>query len=433
MIFLIGIKGAGMAALACMLHDIGESVSGSDIEKHIFTEDELHRRNIPVYPFLAHEILDHSTVVIGNAFLEDFEEVKRARANKTLKIFRYHEFLGKLMENYRTIAIAGSHGKTTTTNMVSTMMGQFFNTGHLIGDGDGMLGKNDRYLIAEACEYRRHFLAYKPQIAVITNVDIDHVDYFKDEADYASAYEQFSENVSEVCIVFGDDPRSRNLKLSSSVLFYGIEQGNDVLAENIVETPTSTAFDVIILGKHFGRFELPFVGTHMLYNSLAAIAIGYCEGLTAQQCNEGLALFKGAKRRFVITSLKDSIFIDDYAHHPTEVSVTVDAARKRYPDKTLVVIFKPHRVSRVLRFAKEFADALSKADVVALCPFTSIDDKEEGIDIDITYLQKMIEGSFIVDENEQDAMRLAAYKPAVYLFMSSKDIYNLSDLVKRYQ
>ncbi len=433
MIFLIGIKGAGMAALACMLHDIGESVSGSDIEKHIFTEDELHRRNIPVYPFLTHEIMDNSTVVIGNAFLEDFEEVKRARANKTLKIFRYHEFLGKLMENYRTVAIAGSHGKTTTTNMVSTMMGQFFSTGHLIGDGDGMLGKNDRYLIAEACEYRRHFLAYKPQIAVITNVDIDHVDYFKDEADYASAYEQFSRNVSEVCIVFGDDPRSRNLQLSSRVLFYGINKGNDVLAENIVETPTSTAFDVFILGKHFGRFELPFVGTHMLYNSLATITIGYIEGLTAVQCNEGLSLFKGAKRRFVITSVKDSIFIDDYAHHPTEVSVTVDAARKRYPGKTLVAIFKPHRVSRVLRFAQEFADALSKADVVALCPFTSIDDKEEGIDIDITYLQKMIEGSFIVDENEQDAKRLAAYKPAVYLFMSSKDIYNLSDWVKRYQ
>lgn len=433
MIYLIGIKGAGMAALACMLHDIGETVSGSDIDKHIFTEDELHRRNIPVYPFLSHEILDHSTVVIGNAFLDDFEEVKRARANKTLKIFRYHEFLGKLMENYRTIAIAGSHGKTTTTNMVSTMMQQYFKSGHLIGDGDGLLKENDRYLVAEACEYRRHFLAYRPQIAVITNVDIDHVDYFKDEADYASAYEQFSENVSEVCIVFGDDPRSRNLNLSSSVLFYGVEESNDVVAQNIIETPTSTSFDVIILGNHFGRFELPFVGTHMLYNSLAAITIGYLEGLTAAQCNQGLSLFKGAKRRFVITQVKDSIFIDDYAHHPTEVSVTVDAARKRYPDKTLIAIFKPHRVSRVFHFAKEFAEALSKADVVALCPFTSIDDKEEGIDIDITYLQNMIEGSFIVDENEQDAMRLAAYKPAVYLFMSSKDIYNLSDSVKRYQ
>jgi UDP-N-acetylmuramate--alanine ligase len=220
--------------------------------------------------------------------------------------------------------------------------------------------------VAEACEYRRHFLAYRPQIAVITNVDIDHVDYFKDEADYASAYEQFSENVSEVCIVFGDDPRSRNLKLSSSVLFYGIEESNDVVAQNIIETPTSTSFDVIILGNRFGRFELPFVGTHMLYNSLAAITIGYLEGLTAAQCNQGLSLFKGAKRRFVITQVKDSIFIDDYAHHPTEVSVTVDAARKRYPDKTLIAIFKPHRVSRVFHFAKEFAEALSKADVVAL-------------------------------------------------------------------
>lgn len=433
MIYLIGIKGAGMAALACMLHDIGETVSGSDIEKHIFTEDELRRRNIPIYSFDQHEIEDHSTVVIGNAFLDDFSEVLRARSNPTLKIFRYHEFLGKLMERYRTIAIAGSHGKTTTTNMVATMLGQFFNTGHLIGDGDGVLDEHDRYLVAEACEYRRHFLAYKPQIAVITNVDIDHVDYFKDEADYASAYEQFSKNVSEVCIVFGDDPRSRNLKLSSRALFYGINPENDVVAYDIVETVTSTAFDVKISGKHYGRFDLPFVGTHMLYNSLAAITIGYLEGLTAQQCNQGLAMFKGAKRRFVITQVKDSIFIDDYAHHPTEVSVTVDAARKRYPDMTLIAIFKPHRVSRVFRFAKEFAQALAKADVVALCPFTSIDDKEEGIDIDITYLQNMIEGSFIVDENEADAQRLAAYKPAVYLFMSSKDIYNLSDSVKRYQ
>ena len=433
MIYLIGIKGAGMAALACMLHDIGETVSGSDIEKHIFTEDELRRRNIPIYSFDQHEIEDHSTVVIGNAFLDDFSEVLHARSNPTLKIFRYHEFLGKLMERYRTIAIAGSHGKTTTTNMVATMLGQFFNTGHLIGDGDGVLDEHDRYLVAEACEYRRHFLAYKPQIAVITNVDIDHVDYFKDEADYASAYEQFSKNVSEVCIVFGDDPRSRNLKLSSRALFYGINPQNDVVAYDIVETVTSTAFDVKISGKHYGRFDLPFVGTHMLYNSLAAITIGYLEGLTAQQCNQGLAMFKGAKRRFVITQVKDSIFIDDYAHHPTEVSVTVDAARKRYPDMTLIAIFKPHRVSRVFRFAKEFAQALAKADVVALCPFTSIDDKEEGIDIDITYLQNMIEGSFIVDENEADAQRLAAYKPAVYLFMSSKDIYNLSDSVKRYQ
>ncbi len=433
MIFLIGIKGAGMAALACMLHDIGETVSGSDIEKHIFTEDELHRRNICIYAFGSHKIEDFSTVVIGNAFSDDFPEVRQARTNKTLTILRYHEFLGKLVENYRSVAIAGSHGKTTTTNMVSTMLGQFFDTGHLIGDGDGLLNKTDRYLVVEACEYRRHFLAYKPQIAVITNVDIDHVDYFKDEADYASAFEQFSANVSEVCIVFGDDPRSRNLNLSSRAMFYGIDEGNDVLAANITETVTSTSFDVSIAGVFYGRFDLPFVGTHMLYNSLAAITIGYLEGLTAAQCNQGLSLFKGAKRRFVISQVKDSIFIDDYAHHPTEVSVTVDAARKRYPNMTLIAVFKPHRVSRVFRFAREFALALSKADVVALCPFTSIDDQEEGIDIDITYLQNMIEGSFIVNENDIDAQRLAAYKPAVYLFMSSKDIYNLSDSVKRYQ
>ena len=144
-----------------------------------------------------------------------------------------------------------------------------------------------------------------------------------------------------------------------------------------------------------------------------------------------MASFKGTKRRFTIEKHGENVFVDDYAHHPTEVSITIDAARKRFPGKRLIAIFKPHRVSRVFHFADDFAAALKKADEVYLCDFTSIDDKEDGIDIDITYLQERIPGSKILSEDEQGAAELAKLAPAVYLFMSSKDIYGLSGLVKQ--
>ena len=163
------------------------------------------------------------------------------------------------------------------------------------------------------------------------------------------------------------------------------------------------------------------------------ISIGILLEMTAKSINDGLASFKGVKRRFVIQHIGDSTFVDDYAHHPTEVDVTIKAAKTRFPGRKIIAIFKPHRVSRVLRFGDEFAKALMLADEVCLCPFTSIDDQEEGIDIDITYLQNKIPNSYIVEENEIDAKMLADMGPAVYLFMSSKDIYGLSDLVKNYQ
>ena len=432
MIYFIGIKGSGMASLACMLKEIGHVVMGSDIEKHIFTEEELHVHAIPVLPF-GTTIPDHCTVIIGNAFKEDFLDVLAARSNPTLTCFRYHEYLGHLMEGYVSISIAGSHGKTTTTSMMSSMLKKHAKTAYLIGDGHGHLEKDSHYIVVESCEYRRHFLAYYPDYAIITNVDLDHVDYFKDEQDYTHAYEQFSANVKKKVICFGDDLQVRALHLKQDVLFYGVNEGNDVRAMNIIESTRSMEFDIESMGNRLGRIHLPFSGRHLLWNALSCISIGLLEGMPLKMIEEGLSEFKGASRRFVVEEIGDNVFIDDYAHHPTEVAITIAAARLRYPNRKLIAIFKPHRVSRVLRFADDFAQALMKADFVALCPFTSIDDQEVGIDIDITYLQKRIPGSIVVDEGEDDARKLAAMQPAVYLFMSSKDIYAFSDLVKRYQ
>lgn len=429
--YFIGIKGTGMASLACMLSDLGYTVCGSDLSKHFFTEDVLVERNIPIYEFNPANIQDNMHIIVGNAFLDDFPEVIAARNNPTCIVERYHEFLGTFLKKYKVVAIAGSHGKTTTTGMLSGVMKEFGNTGWLIGDGTGHLSQDTEYFCLEACEFRRHFLAYYPEYAIITNVDIDHVDYFKDEADYRSAYEQFIPHVSKAVVVFGEDEQARMMDFSGKKHYwYGLEENDDIQAVNVDERMDGMDFDVLFEGKTFAHFSLPFVGHHLLLNSLAVIGICILEGVPAEKIEKGLSSFHGEKRRFAVEYHKDSVFVDDYAHHPTEVGVTIDTARKRFPDKKLVAIFKPHRASRVLYFADDFARQLEKADEVFLCDFTSIDDKQDGTDIDITYLQKKIPGSRILSEDQKGAEVLAEEEPACYLFMSSKDIYGLAQLVK---
>ncbi len=421
-----------MAALACMLKDLGNEVSGSDLEKHFFTEEGLRERNIPILSFDPNNIRDNMNIIVGNAFLEDFPEVITARNNPTCKVARYHEFVGEFIKPYHTIAIAGSHGKTTTTGIVSSMMQKKGNTGWLIGDGEGHIDEDTKYFCLEADEFRRHFISYYPEYAIITNIEIDHVDYFKDDADYRSAYEEFSSHVSKALIVYGDDEEVRKCHFDSSkkVYFYGLKDEDDIQAKNVIEDSTHIEFDLYFEKERFGHFTFPFVGHHLLLNSLASIGVGILEGMTVSQIEEGISNFHGVKRRFVVEEHNENIYIDDYAHHPTEVGVTIDTARKRFPNQKLVVVFKPHRASRVLYFADDFAKQLSKADKVYLLDFTSIDDKQDGTNIDIHYLQDKIPGSIVLTEDEAGAKVLHHEKPAVFLFMSSKDIYFLANMVK---
>lgn len=430
--YFIGIKGTGMAALAILLSDLKHNVSGCDLNKHFFTEQPLIDRGIKIDTFENAKIPDNSVVIIGNAFLDDFPLVKEVKNNKKISSYRYHEFLGEFMKSYISLCVSGSHGKTTTTGMLASVMSEF-DGGYLIGDGTGYINQNTKYFCVEADEYRRHFLSYNPDYAIITNIDLDHVDYFKDDIDYENAYIEYSNNIKKALFIFGDDKKTRNIKPSCKHYWYGEKDNDDLQAKNVVETSSEVSFDLYFQGKFIYHFKLPFVGKHLLWNALGVIGIGLLEGINPEDIEKGLRNFKGVKRRFVVEEVSNSIFIDDYAHHPTEISVTIDAARKRFPDKKLIAIFKPHRVSRVFKFADEFSSALSKADEVYLCDFTSIDDKEDGIDIDITYLQERIPGSFVIKEDDDAAQKLAKHSPAVFLFMSSKDIYPLAHKVKRYQ
>ena len=222
----------------------------------------------------------------------------------------------------------------------------------------------------------------------------------------------------------------KELDLKQKVMTYGLLEGKDVYAVNMENTMTHSQFDVFYRDQFVYRFDLPVVGDHMILDCLAVIAVGLYEGIEASDIEAGLQQFKGAKRRFAIDADDHNFYVDDYAHHPTEIAVTLDAARKRYPDKPIIAIFKPHRVGRLVHFVDDFASALSKADHVFLSPFTSIDDQEEGIDIDITYLQDRIPNSLVIENNPEDIDALQALAPGVFVFMSSKDIYDLKDALK---
>ena len=433
MCYFIGIKGSGMAALAVMLKEIGNDVMGSDLKKHFFTDDELLKHDIKILPFNPNNIKNGYTVIIGNAFLEDFPEVLAARNNPTCKCYRYHEFVGELMKKYTTVSLCGSHGKTTTTTICKTVLSHFFKTAYLIGDGEGFLAKDSEYLCVESDEFRNHFHAYSPTYAIITNIEIDHVDFFKDEQDYFDSYQTFIEKVKKITFFYGDDSWCQKLNFKGREHYsFGFDHHNDFYIDNIIETDKKSSFDLYYHHNQIASFDLPLVGRHLLIDALGVIALSYKLGLNLKEVDASFKDYKGPKRRYIIEKYHNAILVDDYAHHPTEVAVTIKATRIRYPDKKIVAIFKPHRASRVLHFAHEFKNALELADKIYLLDFNSIDDKQDGTDIDINYLAKLIPEACILSEDEKGAQLLALNKDAVYLFMSSKDIYNLAFLLKKY-
>ncbi|MEG2544048.1 MAG: UDP-N-acetylmuramate--L-alanine ligase [Longicatena sp.] len=428
----IGIKGSGMASLAAIVADRGDEVSGSDIEKYIFTQKPLEDRNIKITNFAASNIHENDVVIIGNAFDETNVEVQQANALPSVKTYWYHDFLGRLVEEYTSISVAGTHGKTTTTGMLSHVMSLVAPTGYLIGDGTGEMPSKSTYFVLESCEYQRHFLAYKPAYAILTNIELDHVDYYHDMKDYCNAFETFANQVKKGIALFGDDESVRSLDVATKHVYYGLNDNNDVQAIHVVENEDGMCFDVLYKKSLFGSFKLPFVGKPFLWNSLGVIALGILCGLSAELLEEGLQTFPGVKRRFTIEEKNGNVYIDDYAHHPTAVKYMVEAARTKYPHKKVIAIFKPDRYSRIAYFMDRFAQELNEADEVYLCHFPENAKKEEGIDISIQNLADICEKSIVIKEDEEAAKLLADRQPAVYLFMSSKDIYKFKNIVKSF-
>lgn len=413
-----GIKGSGMSPLAQIMHDMGNKVQGSDIEQYFFTEDRLRERGITILPFDAANIAADMTIIAGNAFDDSHPELVKAR-KLGATIIRYHEFLGDLMKQYVSVAITGAHGKTSTTGLMAHVLDGFKPVSYLIGDGTGFGKENSHFFVAEACEYRRHFLAYHPDYAIMTNIDFDHPDYFAGIDDVFNAFQEMAQQVKKCIIAFGDDEYLQRIQAPVPVVYYGFGEENDFQARNVVKTTEGTTFDVMIRNEFFHTFMIPMFGDHAIMNALAVISLGHYENIPAAIMQQQFSDFEGVKRRFTQTELQGRILIDDYAHHPTEIRATLQSARQKFPEREIVAIFQPHTFTRTQTFLQGFADSLSGADQVYLCDIFGSAREKAGV-LTIHDLEEKIEGSRILQSD--DVSQLLQHENAVYLFMGAGDV-----------
>ena len=339
MYHFIGIKGAGMSALAVILKQLGNEVKGSDMPKHFFTESELIKNNIPMTTYDEKNIYEGLTIIKGASITDDNVELIKAK-ELNLKILGYEEMVGILTKQFKTICISGCHGKTTTTAMTAHVLNNIEGINYLIGDGTGYANKDNTFFALESCEYRRHFLNYQPYYHIILNIDLDHVDYFSGIDDVILAYQQLAEKCENTVIANGDDANVHKMKLAKKPLYFGFNSDNDVKATNVIYKEDGTSFDVIANGKLYGHFDLPIFAKHQVYDALAVLCVCYLEELDSSEVAKYFKTFHGAKRRFTETMAGDSVIIDDYAHHPNEVASTINAIRQKYPTKKIMCRFQ---------------------------------------------------------------------------------------------
>ena len=414
----VGIKGTGMSPLAQILHDMKEDVQGSDIDKWFFTQDALEKKNIPFYPFDKNNIKEDQTVICGNAFGDDHEEIVRAK-EIGVPVIRYYDFLGEFAKKFTSLAITGTHGKTGTTGLAAHVFSGYAPTSYLIGDGTGKGVEDSQYFIFEACEYRRHFLHYEPDYCIITNIDYDHSDYFKDLDDVISAFQEMALKVKKAIIAYGDDTNLQKLNSKVPVIYYGFNEENDFQARNVERTDTGMVFDVYVRNDHYGQFKINTFGEHNVLNSLSVIAFCHYQKVPVELVKERLQTFKGVQRRFSEKKLGTQYIVDDYAHHPTEIKATINAAQNKWPDKKIIAIFQPHTYTRTKTFLDGFAESLKAADDVYLCDIFGSARESNG-DLTIEALKEKIPGSKLI--NESTITQLEQYPDSVLLFMGAGDI-----------
>ncbi|MGP4075670.1 UDP-N-acetylmuramate--L-alanine ligase [Halobacillus sp. K22] len=413
----VGIKGTGMSSLAQILHDSGEKIQGSDVEKHFFTQEVLEEKNIEILPFSSKNIHAGLTIIAGNAFNEEHEEIKEAK-KLGIPFYWYHEFLGEWLQQYTSIAVTGAHGKTSTTGLLAHVLSENYPTSYLIGDGTGKGHENSQYFAFEACEYRRHFLSYHPDYAIMTNIDFDHPDYFKSIDDVFEAFQQMAKQVKKGIIACGDDDHLQHIQANVPVLYYGFADTNDFQAQNIRESSEGTTFDVFVRNNFYDTFTIPQFGNHTVLNALSVIAICHYEEMSAEEIKK-LSTFKGVKRRFTEKEWGNQILVDDYAHHPIEITATIDTARKKYGERPVVAIFQPHTFTRTKTFLHEFAESLKLADYVYLCDIFGSARENQG-KLTIENLQELIPDSHVLTLEETS--RLQTFEDGVLLFMGAGDI-----------
>jgi len=398
-VHFIGIGGISMSAFAEYLHNLGFTVSGSDSHKSKITE---HLSSLGIEVFYGQRkgnITPDIDVAVYTAAISNDNEEYMAISDLGIPSLNRAELIGQLMLNFEnSIAISGTHGKTTVTSMLSLIFidGNLDPTitvgGILDAIGGNMRMGDTGHFITEACEYKNSFLEFNPHKGVILNIDEDHMDFFKDLDDIRNSFHTFAKRIPKdgQLYINGEIPNYQEITkdLECQVLTYGISDpaysttenpSYDIAADNIRSFNMSGhSFDLYYKGQYIDRIQLNVIGIHNISNSLPAIGLGLQEGIPIEKIKNSLMNFKGAKRRFEYKGTVGGVkIVDDYAHHPTEVTATLSSARS-YTDNTLWCVFQPHTYSRTRRHLKEFAKALSHADKIVLADIYASREKNPG-------------------------------------------------------
>ncbi|MEA4925619.1 MAG: UDP-N-acetylmuramate--L-alanine ligase [Syntrophomonadaceae bacterium] len=375
-VHMVGIAGAGMSGIARVLHEQGARVSGSDLQINSIT-DNLANIGIQVYAGHASSNLKEGVdlLVISSAIPPDNVEVQTA-ISRNIPVIKRGQMLARLANSHKGLAVAGAHGKTTTTSMLYSALDGCGLDPTLIVGGEiqgtqlnARLGQND-YFVVEADESDASFLELKPYIAIVTNIENDHLDFYESMDRMQNAFIQFLNQVEAdgFALLYGGDKYIQSIKnnLSTHTLIYGEDNRFDYYLANWESVGMGSRFDVFRKNQFLGKLELSIPGKHNALNALAATAAALELGQDFDRVKTALKSFPGAKRRFQIIGVAgEKTIVDDYAHHPTEIKATLEAARVFHKDR-LIVVFQPHRYSRTKLLADQFGASFKQADLVVI-------------------------------------------------------------------
>ena len=375
-IHFVGIGGIGMSGIAEVLCNLGFKISGSDLKSSPVTD---HLTQLGVTCFIGHRpehVAGAELLVTSTAVRRDNPEVL-AGLQSGVPIISRGEMLAELMRLKKGIAIAGSHGKTSTTSMIAQVLSEAgLDPTIVIGGKLAALGSNAKlgrgdYLVAEADESDGSFLMLRPYLGVITNIDREHLDHYPDLASIQEAFITFANSLPFYGRLFAcqDDPHLAAIlpQINRPIRTYSTETPADLFATDIKQNGFETFFKVYVEKRFLGDFSIRVPGSHMVANALAAIGIALELDVPGHQIQKILSSFRGADRRFTLRGERDGILVvDDYGHHPTEIQATLKAARKGFPERRIVAAFQPHRFTRTQALMDEFINAFQDADLIFL-------------------------------------------------------------------
>ena len=387
-IHMVGIGGCGMSAAAALLLRCGAAVSGSDVSPFEGL-DALVAQGAVIRIGHHPDNLPHDAqrAVVSAAIPESNPELQAARSRR-LPVIRYAELLGELMDDRRGVAVAGTHGKSTTTALlVHVFRSAGLDPSFVVGARSAQLGGSSgvgrgEHFIVEACEYARSFLALKPYAAGILNIDTDHLDYYKNLEDIRTAFADFGATVRPGGMLITPH-RERGLAQAAEARgvrheTFGFQAGANWLAERLLPDRGRYAFEVVYNGRRLLAAQLRLAGIHNVSNALVAAALAYHEGVSPTAIANGIETFEGIERRMHRRDAGRGVtVIDDYAHHPTEIVATLRAINDRYRPRRTWVVFQPHQASRTRRLMREFARAFASADVVIIADIYCVRDSED--------------------------------------------------------